>query len=48
MMDHGRIESAGPHGALYQKSAAYRRLYDLQFNQHGGEELTEEEIAAVS
>ncbi|MHA3771903.1 ABC transporter ATP-binding protein [Verrucomicrobiota bacterium sgz303538] len=48
MMEHGLIENVGPHSELYGKSAAYRRLYDLQFNQLGGEEVTEEEIAAAS
>ncbi len=48
MMEHGRIVSAGPHGALYQKSSTYRRLYDLQFHRHNGEEVTEDEIAAAS
>lgn len=47
MMHHGSIEALGPHRELYEKSPAYRRLYDLQFQQHGGEELSEAEIATA-
>lgn len=47
MMHHGSIEAVGPHRELYEKSPAYRRLYDLQFQQHGGEELSEAEIATA-
>ncbi len=45
MMQHGGIEAVGPHRELYEKCPAYRRLYDLQFQRHDGEEVTEEEIA---
>jgi subfamily B ATP-binding cassette protein MsbA len=44
-MEHGRVQAVGRHSELYTKSAAYRRLYDLQFHQHGGEEVTEEDLA---
>ncbi|MEQ1862191.1 MAG: ABC transporter transmembrane domain-containing protein [Chthoniobacteraceae bacterium] len=33
VMDHGRIVDLGTHADLYSRSAIYRRLYDLQFNQ---------------
>ncbi len=33
VMDHGRILDVGNHAELYGRSAAYRRLYDLQFTQ---------------
>lgn len=33
VMEAGRIVDVGPHTDLYSRSAAYRRLYDLQFNQ---------------
>lgn len=33
VMEHGRIVDVGRHSALYDRSPAYRRLYDLQFNQ---------------
>ncbi len=32
LMEHGRISAVGPHAALYQSSATYRHLYDLQFS----------------
>jgi len=37
VMEHGRIVGVGPHAELYEKSAAYRRLYDLQFKSHDTE-----------
>jgi subfamily B ATP-binding cassette protein MsbA len=33
VMEHGRVLDVGNHADLYSRSAAYRRLYDLQFNQ---------------
>jgi subfamily B ATP-binding cassette protein MsbA len=33
VMDHGRVLDVGNHSELYGRSAAYRRLYDLQFTQ---------------
>jgi len=33
VMEAGRIVDVGPHSDLYGRSAVYRRLYDLQFNQ---------------
>jgi subfamily B ATP-binding cassette protein MsbA len=46
-MEHGRIQGVGRHRELYEKSVAYRRLYDLQFNQHHGEEVSESELEAA-
>src|SRR5436305_2502557 len=34
VMDRGRIREVGTHAELFQKSGAYRRLYDLQFQHH--------------
>jgi len=33
VMDSGRVLDVGSHSELYGRSAAYRRLYDLQFTQ---------------
>jgi subfamily B ATP-binding cassette protein MsbA len=33
VMEHGRVLDVGRHSELYDRSAVYRRLYDLQFNQ---------------
>lgn len=38
IMDHGRVVDVGPHAELLEKSALYRRLYELQFH-HAEEEL---------
>ncbi len=32
VMDHGRVVDVGPHAELMEKSALYRRLYELQFH----------------
>lgn len=32
LMEHGRISAVGPHQMLYETSATYRHLYDLQFS----------------
>lgn len=32
LMEHGRISAVGPHQVLYETSATYRHLYDLQFS----------------
>jgi subfamily B ATP-binding cassette protein MsbA len=47
MMHQGSIEAVGPHRELYEKSPAYRRLYDLQFHRNDGEEVSAEEIATA-
>jgi subfamily B ATP-binding cassette protein MsbA len=38
VMHRGQIREVGPHQELYAKSGLYRRLYDLQFHRHNGEE----------
>ncbi len=35
VMDHGRIKEIGTHAQLLEKSGAYRRLYDMQFQEPG-------------
>ncbi len=44
VMDHGRIKEMGTHQELIDQSGYYRRLYDLQFNRHDGEEIDEPEL----
>ncbi|MEI8341273.1 MAG: ABC transporter ATP-binding protein, partial [Verrucomicrobiota bacterium] len=34
VMSNGQILDTGPHAELYEKSEAYRQLYNLQFNSH--------------
>ncbi|NOX98461.1 MAG: hypothetical protein GXP30_01820 [Verrucomicrobia bacterium] len=34
VMDQGRIEAVGPHKELLEKSAIYKKLYNLQFHSH--------------
>ena len=47
VMDHGQVKEIGTHRALFEKSGYYRRLYDLQFKNHAGEEISAEELAAA-
>ncbi len=47
VMDHGEIKDVGTHLELYENSAYYRRLYDLQFKRHHGEEVPAAELAEV-
>ena len=35
VMDQGEVKEIGRHAQLLDNSILYRRLYDLQFNQHG-------------
>ena len=44
-MEMGEIKEIGTHRELYEKSGYYRRLYDLQFERHPGEEVPLEEMA---
>ncbi len=44
VMENGVIKEVGPHAELFAKSGYYRRLYDLQFNRHRGEEVPLEEL----
>ena len=48
VMDRGEIKDVGTHAELYEKSAYYRRLYDLQFKRHHGEEIPAAELSEVS
>jgi ATP-binding cassette, subfamily B, bacterial MsbA len=48
VMEHGEIKEIGTHRELFEKSGYYRRLYDLQFHLHHGEEVPIEEMAAVT
>ena len=47
VMHQGEIKDVGSHAELYEKSAYYRRLYDLQFKRHHGAEVPIEELADV-
>jgi subfamily B ATP-binding cassette protein MsbA len=47
VMERGEIKEVGTHRQLFEKSGYYRRLYDLQFNRHPGEEVPLEELASV-
>ena len=47
VMDRGEIKDVGTHAELYENSAYYRRLYDLQFKRHHGEEIPAAELAEV-
>ena len=46
VMELGEVKEIGTHEELYAKSGYYRRLYDLQFHRHSGEEVPLEEMAA--
>lgn len=46
VMDGGRLVEAGTHRELFEKGGHYRRLYDLQFQEHGGAGLGETADAA--
>jgi subfamily B ATP-binding cassette protein MsbA len=48
VMDRGEIKEVGTHQQLFEKSGYYRRLYDLQFNRHAGEDVPIEEMAGIS
>jgi subfamily B ATP-binding cassette protein MsbA len=48
VMDRGEIKEVGTHQQLFEKSGYYRRLYDLQFNRHHGDDVPLEEMAGVS
>ena len=47
VLEGGAIKEAGTHQELFAKSGYYRRLYDLQFHRHPGEEVPVAELAGV-
>lgn len=47
VMEGGAIKEVGTHQVLFAQSGYYRRLYDLQFNRHPGEEVPLTEMTAV-
>ncbi len=47
VLENGAIKEVGTHAALFAKSGYYRRLYDLQFTRHHGEEVPLAELVAA-
>lgn len=48
VLESGAIKEIGTHRELFDKSGYYRRLYDLQFTRHPGEEVPLAELASAS
>ncbi len=47
VLENGVIKETGTHAQLFAQSGYYRRLYDLQFNRHHGEDVPLAELTAT-
>ena len=47
VLENGVIKETGTHAQLFAQSGYYRRLYDLQFNRHQGEDVPLAELTST-